>query len=153
MHRYNFFRKVEFMVEAINGYNVYTVPQRGKAKRHLANATMATVGLGTTAGLAYGGLKAMADVERFPKLGKTLRKIFEPLGEKIFKGKIGEIFKRYETRPGRKLEVILEHAKHNKGAAALVATAVAAGIGILATTLYNAGRIDAQKTVVVANED
>lgn len=152
MHRYNFFRKVEFMLEAINGYNVYTVPQRGKAKRHLANATMATVGLGTTAGLAYGGLKAMADPERF-KIGKSLRKVFENLGEKIFKGKLGEIFKRYETRPGRKLEVILENAKRNKGAAALVATAVAAGIGIIATTLYNAGRIDAKQTVVVANEE
>ena len=140
------------MVEAINGYNVYTVPQRGKAKRHLANATMATVGLGTTAGLAYGGLKAMADPERF-KIGKSLRKVFENLGEKIFKGKLGEIFKRYETRPGRKLEVILENAKRNKGAAALVATAVAAGIGIIATTLYNAGRIDAKQTVVVANEE
>ena len=152
MHRYNFFRKVEFMLEAINGYNVYTVPQRGKAKRHLANATVATVGLGTTAGLAYGGLKAMADPERF-KIGKSLRKVFENLGEKIFKGKLGEIFKRYETRPGRKLEVILENAKRNKGAAALVATAVAAGIGIIATTLYNAGRIDAKQTVVVANEE
>lgn len=140
------------MVEAINGYNVYTVPQRGKAKRHLANATVATVGLGTTAGLAYGGLKAMADPERF-KIGKTLRRIFEPMGEKIFKGKLGEIFKRYETRPGRKLEVILENAKRNKGAAALVATAVAAGLGILATTLYNAGHINAQKTIVVANEE
>lgn len=140
------------MVEAINGYNVYTVPQRGKAKRHLANATVATVGLGTTAGLAYGGLKAMADPERF-KIGKTLRRIFEPMGEKIFKGKLGEIFKRYETRPGRKLEVILENAKRNKGAAALVATAVAAGFGILATTLYNAGHINAQKTIVVANEE
>ncbi len=140
------------MIEAINGYNVYTVPQKGKAKKHLANATMATVGLGTTAGLAYGGLKAMGDPERF-KIGKTLRKVFENLGEKIFKGKIGEIFKRYETRPGRKLEVILENARRNKGAAALVATAVAAGVGIIATTLYNAGRIDAKQTVVVANEE
>ena len=140
------------MIEAINGYNVYTVPQKGKGKKHLANATMATVGLGTTAGLAYGGLKAMGDPERF-KIGKSLRKVFENLGEKIFKGKIGEIFKRYETRPGRKLEVILENAKRNKGAAALVATAVAAGIGIIATTLYNAGRIDAKQTVVVAQED
>lgn len=140
------------MIEAINGYNVYTVPQKGKAKKHLANATMATVGLGTTAGLAYGGLKAMGDPERF-KIGKTLRKVFENLGEKIFKGKIGEIFKRYETRPGRKLEVILENARRNKGAAALVATAVAAGIGIIATTLYNAGRIDAKQTVVVAEEE
>ncbi len=140
------------MIEAINGYNVYTVPQKGKGKKHLANATMATVGLGTTAGLAYGGLKAMGDPERF-KIGKTLRRVFENLGEKIFKGKVGEIFKRYETRPGRKLEVILENAKRNKGAAALVATAVAAGVGIIATTLYNAGRIDAKQTVVVAEED
>lgn len=140
------------MIEAINGYNVYTVPQKGKAKKHLANATMATVGLGATAGLAYGGLKAMGDPERF-KIGKSLRKVFENLGEKIFKGKIGEIFKRYETRPGRKLEVILENARRNKGAAALVATAVAAGVGIIATTLYNAGRIDAKQTVVVAEED
>ena len=139
------------MLEAVNGYNVYTVPQKGKGKKHVANATMGTVGLGITTGLAYGGLKAMADPERF-KIGKTLRKIFEPLGEKVFKGKVGEIFKRYETRPGRKLEVILENAKRNKGAAALVATAVAAGVGIIATTLYNAGRIDAKQTVVVAED-
>ena len=152
MRRYNFFRKVEFMLEAINGYNVYTVPQRGKAKRHLANATMATVGLGTTAGLAYCGLKAMGDPERF-KIGKSLRKIFENLGEKIFKGKIGEIFKRYEMRPGRKIEDVMKYAKANKGVAALVLTAAAAGIGIIATTLYNAGRIDAKQTVVVANEE
>ena len=38
-------------------------------------------------------------------------------------------------------------------AAAYVATAVAAGIGIIATTLNNAGRIDAKQTVVVANEE
>jgi hypothetical protein len=139
------------MVEAINGYNVYTVPQRGKGKKHLANATMATVGLATTTGLAYGGVKAMADPERF-KIGKTLRKVFEPLGEKVFKGKVGEIFKRYETRPGRKLEVILENAKHNKGVAALVGTAIVAGLGILATTLYNAGHINAKQTVVVAED-
>ena len=139
------------MLEAVNGYNVYTVPQKGKGKRHLANATMATVGLGTTAGLAYGGLKAMADPERF-KIGKTLRKIFEPMGEKIFKGKLGEIFKRYEMRPGRKLEDVMKYAKANKGVAALVATAVAAGVGIIATCLYNAGRIDAKQTVVVAED-
>ena len=140
------------MVEAINGYNVYTVPQRGKGKKHLANATMATIGLGTTAGLAYGGLKAMSDLERFPKIGKTLRNVFETMGEKIFKGKIGEIFKRYETRPGKKLEAILEAAKHNKGAAAMVLTAAVAGLGILATAIYNAGRINAKQTVVVSEE-
>ena len=140
------------MIEAINGYNVYTVPQKGKGKKHLANATMATVGLGTTAGLAYGGLKAMGDPERF-KIGKSLRKVFENLGEKIFKGKIGDIFYRYEMRPGLKREDVLKAAKFNKGAAALVATAVAAGVGIIATTLYNAGHINAQKTVVVATEE
>lgn len=139
------------MIEGINGYSAYTVPQKGKGKRHLANAAMATVGLGTTAGLAYGGLKAMGDPERF-KIGKTFRRIFENLGEKIFKGKIGEIFKRYEMRPGRKIEDVMKYAKANKGVAALVLTAAAAGVGILATALYNAGRIDAKQTIVVAED-
>lgn len=139
------------MLEAVNGYNVYTVPQKGKGKKHVANATMGTVGLGITTGLAYGGLKAMADPERF-KIGKTLRKIFEPLGEKVFKGKVGDLFKKVAAKPGKKAEVISELAKGLKGKAALVATAVAAGVGIIATTLYNAGRIDAKQTVVVAED-
>ena len=139
------------MVEAINGYNVYTVPQRGKGKKHLANATMATVGLGTTAGLAYGGLKAMANPEKF-KIGKTLRTIFENLGEKVFKGKVGDIFKKVAAKPGKKSDVIAEAAKSLKGKAALVGTAIIAGLGILATTLYNAGRIDAKQTVVISEE-
>lgn len=139
------------MIEGINGYNVYKVPQKDKGKKHLANVTMATAGLATTAGLAYGGIKAMGDPARY-KIGKTLRKIFEPVGEKIFKGKIGEIFKRYEMRPGRKLEDVMKYAKANKGVAALVASAVFAGIGILATALYNAGKINAEETVVISED-
>ena len=141
------------MIEAINGYNVYTVPQKGKGKKHLANATMATVGLGTTAGLAYGGLKVMSNAEKFPKLAKSMKKVFETLGEKVFKGKVGDIFKKVAAKPGKKAEVIADAAKVLKGKAALVATAIAAGVGIIATTLYNAGRIDAKQTVVVAQED
>ena len=139
------------MLEAINGYNVYTVPQKGKGKKHLANATMATVGLGITTGLAYGGLKAMANPEKF-KIGKTLRTIFENLGEKVFKGKVGDIFKKVAAKPGKKSDVIAEAAKGLKGKAALVGTAIIAGLGILATTLYNAGRIDAKQTVVISEE-
>ncbi len=139
------------MIEGINSYGVYTVPQEGRAKKHLANATMATAGLATTAGFAYGGLKAMGDPARY-KIGKTLRKIYESVGEKIFKGKIGEIFKRYEMRPGRKLEDVMKYAKANKGVAALVASAVFAGIGILATALYKAGKINAEQTVVVTED-
>ena len=137
------------MIDGINGIGVYTIPQEGKAKKHLANAAMATTGIAVTTGLAYGGLKAMGDPGRY-KIGKSLRTIFETIGEKIFKGKIGEVFKRYEMRPGRKLEDVMKYAKANKGVAALVASAVVAGIGILSACLYKAGKINAEKTIVVS---
>lgn len=125
--------------------------KRGKGKKHLANATMATVGLGATAGLAYGGLKAMANADKFA-IGKTLKKVFETIGEKVFGGKVGNIFKKVAAKPGKTVDVIADATKVLKGKAALVATAIVAGIGILAGRLYNAGKINAEKTVVVAEE-
>lgn len=134
-----------------------------KGARHLANAAVTTVGLGTTAYALNKGIRqainvcddAIAISNGCKGLGtKTgpVFKFFEKAGQKIFKDgtELGNLIKRAVTGKlpsGGTMahpEQIMAVMKKCKTVGAMALTAAVAGLGLLASAIYKAGKINGQ---------
>lgn len=132
-----------------------------KGVRHLANAAVATVGLGTTGYLLNRGIRQASNVcsdaialSNSSKVIGTktgpIFKFFERAGQKIFKDgtKLGNLVKRAVTGKlpsgGTMVhpEQIAAVMKKCKTVGAMALTATVAGLGLLASAIYKAGKIN-----------
>lgn len=134
-----------------------------KGARHLANAAVTTVGLGTTAYVLNKGIRQASNVcsdaialSNSSKVIGTktgpIFKFFEKAGQKIFKDgtKLGNLVKRAVTGKlpsGGTMahpEQIAAVMKKCKTVGAMALTATVAGLGLLASAIYKAGKINGQ---------
>ena len=130
---------------------------------HLANAAGTTVGLGTTGYLLNKGIRQASNVccdaialSNGSKVIGTktgpIFKFFERAGQKIFKDgtKLGNFVKRAVTgklSSGGTMahpEQIAAVMKKCKTVGAMALTATVAGLGLLASAIYKAGKINGQ---------
>ena len=130
---------------------------------HLANAAGTTVGLGTTGYLLNKGIRQASNVccdaialSNGSKVIGTktgpIFKFFERAGQKIFKDgtKLGNFVKRAVTGKlpsGGTMahpEQIAAVMKKCKTVGAMALTATVAGLGLLASAIYKAGKINGQ---------